>query len=263
VKAAAVDAALFDGAVFDLTGRVAVVTGATKGIGRALAEGLARAGASVVVTSRKQDLCERTAAEITATTGSRTLPLACHVADWDAVGSFVRRVAEEMGAADILVNNAGIFPAPLRLSEMSQEYWRKVFAVNVEGPLRMSQCVAAVMREHGGGSIVNVASTAASRGGVTTGAYAASKAALVNLTKSMALEWAPWGIRVNAVCPGTFRTEMTTAGGDRYLEAKADGAPLRRIGEPTEMVGPVLYLASAASSFVTGDQITVAGGFGA
>lgn len=248
---------------FDLTGRVAVVTGATKGIGRAVAQGLAAAGATVVVTSRKQERCDEVADQIASATGARTFPLACHVGDWDAVGGFVQRVADELGTVDVLVNNAGVFPAPSRLHEIDRALWRKVFAVNVEGPLRMSQCVAPLMREHGGGSIVNVASTAAARGGVTTGAYAASKAALVNLTRSMALEWAAWGIRVNSVSPGTFRTGITVAGGPEYLAAKAAGAPLGRIGEPAEMVGPVLYLASDASSFVTGDQLTVAGGYGA
>lgn len=250
---------------FDLSGRVAIVTGATKGIGRAIAEGLASAGASVVVSSRKQDLCELAASEIAIVTGARVLPLACHVGDWDAIPDFVAAVQREFGSIDVLVNNAGIFPSPLGVEHMTQQYWRKVFSVNVEGPLRMSQCVAPVMRAHGGGSIVNIASTAAAFGGTSTCAYAASKAALVNLTKSMALEWVSWSVRVNAVSPGTFRTEMTSSGGDgaAYLASKAAGIPMHRVGEPHEIVGPVLYLASDASSFVTGDQLTVAGGRGA
>jgi NAD(P)-dependent dehydrogenase (short-subunit alcohol dehydrogenase family) len=247
---------------FDLSGRVAIVTGATKGIGRAIAGGLAEAGASVVVSSRKQELCERAAAEISARSGVPALPLACHVAEWEAVPGFVSAVLREFGTIDVLVNNAGIFPAPLSAGKMTREYWRKVFAVNLEGPLRMSQCVAAVMRDHDGGSIVNIASTAATSGGSTTCAYAASKAALVNLTKSMAAEWAPWRVRVNAVSPGTFRTAMTTSGqaGEDYLAARVAGIPMNRAGEPDEIVGPVLYLASDASSFVTGDELTVSGG---
>jgi NAD(P)-dependent dehydrogenase (short-subunit alcohol dehydrogenase family) len=249
---------LFD--LFDLSGRVAVVTGATKGIGRAIAEGLAQAGASVVVSSRKQSLCDAVALEIARDTGARVIPLACHVGEWDRIPEFVRQVHEQLGAIDVLVNNAGIFPAPLALSDVTLDYWRKVFAVNVEGPLRMSQCVAPLMRDNGGGSIINVTSTAAAAGGLVTGAYAASKAALLNLTKSMALGWAGWQVRVNAVSPGTVRTELTSAGGQSYLDAKAADIPMGRIGEPAELVGPVLYLASAASSFVTGDELTVAGG---
>lgn len=247
---------------FDLSGRVAIVTGATKGLGRAIAGGLAEAGASVVVSSRKQDLCERVAEEITARTGRPTLPLACHVADWEAIPDFVATVLREYGTVDVLVNNAGIFPAPLGIGEMTREYWRKVFAVNLEGPLRMSQCVASVMRDHGGGSIINIGSTAAISGGSSTCAYAASKAALINLTRSMALEWADWKVRVNALSPGTFRTEMTMSGpgGGEYLAARAAGIPMNRVGEPDEIVGPVLYLASDASSFVTGDELTISGG---
>jgi NAD(P)-dependent dehydrogenase (short-subunit alcohol dehydrogenase family) len=247
---------------FRLEGRVAIVTGATKGIGRAIAHGLAQAGASVVVSSRKQDLCEHTAAEIADATGVRTLGLACHVGDWAGVPGFVEAVRAEFGRVDVLVNNAGIFPAPLELDAMTPEYWRKVFSVNVEGPLRMSQSIAPVMRAGGGGSIINIASTAASAGGTGTAAYAASKAALVNLTKSMALQWVGWNIRVNAVSPGTFRTEMTAQGGAGYLAAKAAATPMRRIGDAEEIVGPVLYLAGDASSFVTGDELTVAGGRG-
>jgi gluconate 5-dehydrogenase len=251
---------------FRLDGRVAIVTGATKGIGRAIAQGLAEAGANVVVSSRKQDLCASAAAAITAATGTRALGLACHVGEWDAMPGFVEQVRTEFGRIDVLVNNAGIFPAPLELDAMTLQYWRKVFSVNVEGPLRLSQCVAPIMFAGGGGSIVNIVSTAASAGGTATAAYAASKAALLNLTKSMALQWVGWNIRVNAVSPGTIRTEMTTStedSGSAYLATKSAGIPMRRVGEPDEIVGPVLYLASDASSFVTGDQLTVSGGLGA
>jgi len=249
--------------LFDLTGKVAIVTGSTKGIGRAMVEGLAAAGASVVVSSRKQDLCEQVAAEIAAATGSETLGLACHVGEWDAIPEFVSRVHERFGRIDVLVNNAGINPARIGPTDMTLEYWRKLFAVNVEGPLRTSQCVAPIMRDQGGGSIVNIATMAAYSGGSTICAYAASKAALVNLTKSMAQEWAPWNVRVNALAPGPFHSEMTE-GGERtapgFKHMIADGTLMKRIADPSEIVGPVLYLASDASSFVTGDEISVSGG---
>ena len=249
--------------MFDLRGRVAIVTGSTKGIGRAMVSGLAAAGASVVVSSRKQELCDSIAEEVRAESGGEVLGLACHVGDWDAIPGFVEAVVERFGRIDVLVNNAGINPAPVPASDMTLEYWRKVFAVNLEGPLRMSQCVAPVMRDGGGGSIVNIATMAAYSGGPNVCAYGASKAALVNLTKSNAQEWAAWKVRVNALSPGPFVTEMVE-GADRvrpgFKEVIAGGTMMRRIADPAEIVGPVLYLASDASSFVTGDDISVSGG---
>src|SRR3954463_16350709 len=183
--------------LFDLTGKVAIVTGSTKGIGRAMASGLARAGAGVVVSSRKPELCEQVAREVADETGAKTLGLACHVGDWDAIPGFVEQVHTHFGRIDVLVNNAGITPTRMTPSEITQDVWRKIFSVNVEGPLRMVQCVAPIMREQGGGSIVNIASMAAYSGGTVVCAYGASKAALVNLTKSMAQEFVTWNIRVN------------------------------------------------------------------
>lgn len=248
---------------FDLRGKVAIVTGSTKGIGRAMVSGLAAAGASVVVSSRKQDLCDAVAAEVRAEFGVDALGLACHVGDWDAIPRFVDAVVARFGRIDVLVNNAGINPAPVTASEMTLEYWRKVFSVNLEGPLRMSQCVAPVMRDGGGGSIINIATMAAYSGGPNVCAYGASKAALINLTKSNAQEWAPWNVRVNALSPGPFQSEMVE-GAERlrpgFKEMIASGTMMKRIAEPHEIVGPVVYLASDASSFVTGDDISVSGG---
>jgi NAD(P)-dependent dehydrogenase (short-subunit alcohol dehydrogenase family) len=252
-----------DGSEFDLTGRVAIVTGSTKGIGRAMAEGLARAGASVVVSSRKRDACEKVAAEIEEATGSQTLGLACHVGDWDAVGTFVEEVNGHFGRIDVLVNNAGINPARIGPADMTLDYWQKVFSVNVEGPLRTCQLVAPLMRDQGGGSIVNIASMGGYSGGANICAYAASKAALINLTKSMAQEWAPWKVRVNALSPGPFISEMME-GAERsapgFKAMVASGTLMKRVADPREIVGPVVYLASDASSFVTGDDISVSGG---
>lgn len=249
--------------LFDLNGRVAIVTGSTKGIGRAMVEGLAAAGASVVVSSRKQELCDAVAAQVRAATGSRVLPLACHVGDWDAIPSFIEQVHAEFGRIDVLVNNAGITPSRLLVSTMELPVWRKIFNVNVEGPLRTSQTVAPIMRDQGGGSIVNIASMAAYSGGPGVCAYAASKAALLNLTKSMAQEWASWGVRVNCLSPGPFVSEMVE-GAERnapgFKDLIASGTLQRRVADPFEIVGPVLYLASDASSFVTGDDICVSGG---
>ena len=249
--------------LFDLTGKVAIVTGSTKGIGRAMAEGLARAGASVVVSSRKQDLCDGVAREIADATGAEVFPKACHVGDWDAVPEFVDAVVERFGRIDALVNNAGINPARVKPEEMTLEYWRKVFSVNVEGPLRTSQCVFPIMRDQGGGSIVNIGTMAAYSGGANICAYGSSKAALLNLTKSMAMDWAQWNVRVNMLSPGPFMSEMMEGGAKAspgFFDLVAGGTFMKRIADPDEIVGPVCYLVSDASSFVTGDDLSVSGG---
>ena len=248
---------------FDLTGRVAIVTGATKGLGRAMAEGLASAGADVVVSSRKQELCESVAADIAARTGRQVVGLACHVGDWDRVPGFVDAVHQHFGRIDVLVNNAGINPAHVSVADMTLEYWQKVLSVNLTGPLRMAQQVAAVMRPRGNGSIINIASFAAYQAGWGNSAYGASKAALVNLTKAMAAEWAPFGIRVNVVSPGAIKSEMTEAANKAapgFYDTAAQAALQKRIGETDEIVGPIVYLASDASSYVTGEDHLVAGG---
>jgi gluconate 5-dehydrogenase len=250
-------------AQFDLTGKVAIVTGSTKGLGRAMAQGLAASGASVVVSSRKQELCDKAASEITADTGADTLGLACHVGDWDAIPSFVDQVVTRFGRIDVLVNNAGINPASVSIADMPLEFWRKVFSVNLEGPLRMSQLVAPVMRDGGGGSIVNVSTMGAYGGGAGVGAYGASKAALLSLTRISAREWAPWKVRVNAISPGPIKSEMTE-GAERvtpgFYDRAAAATMLQRVAETEEVVGPVVYLASDASSYVTGEDHLVSGG---
>jgi NAD(P)-dependent dehydrogenase (short-subunit alcohol dehydrogenase family) len=249
--------------IFDLTGKVAIVTGSTKGIGRSMVEGLAAAGASVVVSSRKQDLCDTVAQQVEAATGAAVLPLACHVGDWDAIPAFVAKVVDRFGRIDVLVNNAGINPAPVTVSEMTLEFWRKVFSVNLEGPLRMSQQVAPVMRDGGGGSIIHIGTMAAYGPGPSICAYGSSKAGLLNLTRAMAMEWAEWKVRVNILSPGPFTSEMLQGAARRregYLDMVANGTLLKRVADPAEIVGPVLYLASDASSFVTADDLSVSGG---
>ena len=178
--------------LFDLTGKVVIVTGSTKGIGRAMVEGLARAGASVVVSSRKQDLCDEVAKEIANGHRRRRAGprLPCRASGTRSPGSSTAS-SQRFGRIDGLVNNAGINPARIGPADMTLDYWRKVFSVNLEGPLRTSQCVLPTMREQGGGSIVNIGTMAAYSGGANICAYGSSKAALLNLTKSMAMDWAP------------------------------------------------------------------------
>jgi NAD(P)-dependent dehydrogenase (short-subunit alcohol dehydrogenase family) len=249
--------------LFDLTGKVVIVTGSTKGIGRAMVEGLARAGASVVVSSRKQELCDQVAQEIAAATDAEVVGLACHVGEWDAIPGFVDGVVSRFGRIDGLVNNAGINPARIGPADMTLEYWRKVFSVNLEGPLRLSQSVFPTMRDHGGGSIVNIGTMAAYSGGANICAYGSSKAALLNLTKSMAMDWARSNVRVNMLSPGPFMSEMMEGGAktqEGFLDLVAGGTFMKRIADPREIVGPVCYLVSDASSFVTGDDLSVSGG---
>jgi NAD(P)-dependent dehydrogenase (short-subunit alcohol dehydrogenase family) len=249
--------------LFDLSGQVAIVTGSTRGLGRAIAEGLSLAGASVVVTSRKQESCDVVAAELKESTGGDFIGLACHVGDWDAVPAFVERVRGWHGRIDILVNNAGINPALQTVSTVSLELWRKLFNVNLEGPLRMSQCVAPLMRDGGGGSIINIGTMEAYAANQVAIGYGASKAALKHLTVSMANEWAPWGVRVNLLSPGPFETELIVSA-ERVqpgvLAMLADQTAQKRIAGTHEIVGPAIYLASDASSYVTGDDLTVSGG---
>jgi len=249
--------------MFNLAGRVAVVTGSTRGLGRAIVDGLSRAGASVVVSSRKQDRCDEVAAQIRAA-GGTAVGIACHVGEWDAIPDFLDAVVNHYGRIDVLFNNAGINPPVQDVSVVSAELWRKVFNVNVEGALRMSQCIAPVMRDGGGGSIVNIGSMEGyCPSHPRSVVYGASKAALRNLTVSMANTWSPWAVRVNLLCPGPFATEMLVDAEQVYpgsLDMLAGMNPQHRVAELHEIIGPALYLASDASSFVTGDDIAVSGG---
>ena len=253
----------------DLEGKVALVTGSSRGIGRAMLQGLAEAGAHVVVSSRKQDACEKVAAEVRESTGRHVMAAACHMGDWDQIRALVDGVIGEFGRLDIVVNNAGINPTPPPVdgARIEVEYdlglWRKVFSVNVEGPLRLSQLAAGVMREQGGGSIINVATVGAYSGSPGMAAYGASKAALLNLTRTLAWELAPWKIRVNAICPGPVETDLTSYAATHrpgWYEQTAAITAMNRFGQPEEFVGPVVYLASDASSYVTGEDHLVSGG---
>jgi NAD(P)-dependent dehydrogenase (short-subunit alcohol dehydrogenase family) len=249
--------------LFDLSERVAIVTGGTKGLGRSIAEGMAGAGASVVVVSRDQDGCTRAAGEIADATGREVLGMACHMGDWDALPGLVEQVRVRFGRIDILVNNAGIHPGPMSVIDMTSGYLDKLFAVNLKGPVRLAGLVAPVMATRAKGSIINVSTVGAYSGGANVGAYTSLKAALINFTKVMAKEWAAMGIRVNAISPGPFNSTMMqgTATLDPAFSERAGAATLqRRVAECDEIIGAAVYLASDASSFVTGEDHVVAGG---
>ena len=248
------------GELFDLTGKVAVVTGGSRGIGRAVAEGLATAGADVVVASRKLAACEAAAEEIRAATGRRALPVACHVGRWDDCDALVDAVAEEFGRCDVLVNNAGMSPLYDGLPSVTRELYDKVHAVNASGPFRLGARVGPRMAAGDGGSIIHVTTAGSLRPGVDDLPYAMAKAGLNALTLGLAGAWAP-KVRANLVLPGAFDTDITDAWPPGLKDQAAALNPMQRIGRPEDMVGVCVFLASDAASYENGAQVLVDGGF--
>jgi NAD(P)-dependent dehydrogenase (short-subunit alcohol dehydrogenase family) len=243
---------------FDLSGRVAVVTGGTRGLGLAMAHGFARAGAEVVVVSRKPEACEEVAAALRAE-GAKAAACACHVGHWDRLDGLVEDVYRDFGRVDVLVNNAGVSPQYGKLSEVTEELFDKVVSVNLKGPFRLAALVGERMVEAGGGSIINVSSTGAVRPTRDIVPYAAAKAGVNAMTVGLAHALGP-SVRVNAIMPGPFLTSIASAWDMELFTQLARTFPLRRAGEAEEIVGAALYLASDASSYTTGTILTVDGG---
>ena len=243
----------------DATGKVVVVTGGSKGLGRAMALGFAEAGADVVVASRKLEPCEAVAAEVRAL-GRRALAVACHVGDWDQCGALIDATVAEFGRIDVLVNNAGIAPVPPSLLDVTPELFDKTIAVNLKGPLRLTALAAEHMPA--GGAVVNVSSKASLHPSSFTVVYAAAKAGLNALTRAAADEFGPRGIRVNAIVCGTFHTDSfhSSAPTEDLQDQMAKGTALGRVADADEIVGTALYLASDASSYLTGELILLDGG---
>jgi NAD(P)-dependent dehydrogenase (short-subunit alcohol dehydrogenase family) len=244
--------------LFDLTGRVAVVTGATRGLGRAIVGTLAAAGADIVVSSRKPHACEEIAVEIRRL-GRRALACACHVAKWDECDALVDAAYAEFGRVDVLVNNAGIAPTYPDPQAVTEELWDKTLAVNLKGPFRLTALVGERMVAGEGGSIVNISSIGSLRPTHDILPYAAAKAGLNALTIGFADALGP-KVRVNAVLPGPFRTDISRNWDHERFAYRARTFPLRRAGEPEELSAAVLYFASDASSFTTGALLSVDGG---
>ena len=247
-------------ASFDLTGRVALVTGGSRGLGREMALAFAQLGAEVVIASRKQDACDAAAAEIAAVSGRRVVGRACHVGQWDALEPLVDDVYAQFGGLHILVNNAGMSPLYPSLEAVGEALWDKVFDVNLKGPFRLTALVGTRMARDGGGSIINISSAAARRPTPDTIPYAAAKAGLEAMTVGCARAFGPT-VRVNAIQAGPFFTDISKAWDLEAFRRQAKTAlALQRGGEPSEIVGAAIYLASAASSFTTGAVLRVDGG---
>lgn len=244
---------------FDLTGKVVVVTGGSRGIGRAVAGAMADAGADVVVASRKIDACRQAATEIHDATGRTVLAVACHVGRWEDCDALVESVYGEFGRCDVLVNNAGMSPLYDGLPSVTEDLYDKVHAVNARGPFRLSALVGTRMAAGDGGSIINVSTAGSLRPDPTDLPYAMAKAALNALTLGLAGAWAP-KVRANLVLPGAFDTDITKAWGPE-MKARAGAVnPMQRIGVPRDMAGVCVFLASDAAAYVNGAQILVDGG---
>ena len=247
--------------LFDLTGKIALVTGASRGIGEEIAKLLAEQGAHVIVSSRKIDGCKAVAAKITEAGGSAEA-FACHVGTMDDISNIFQHIKQQHGRLDILVNNAAANPYFGDILDTDLGAYNKTVDVNIRGYFFMSVEAGRLMREHGGGSIVNTASVNALQPGLAQGIYSITKAAVVNMTKSFAKECAQHGIRVNALLPGITKTKFAGAlldNKDIYASA-IQGVPMNRHAEPAEMAGTVLYLVSDAASYTNGECIVVDGG---
>ena len=248
--------------LFDLSGKVALVTGASRGIGESIAKLLAEQGAHVIVSSRKIDGCQAVVEEIIKAGGSAQA-IACHIGEMDQIEAIFSAIEEQHGKLDILVNNAAANPYFGHILETDLGAYQKTVDVNIRGYFFMSIQGAKLMKENGGGSIVNVASINGVIPGDFQGIYSITKAAVISMTKSFAKECAQFDIRVNALLPGATDTKFasTLVKNPKILEQAMAHVPMKRVAQPDEMAGTVLYLASDASSYTTGTAINVDGGF--
>ncbi len=244
---------------FDLSGRLALITGGGRGLGREMALSFAAHGATVVIASRKADVIEASANEIAEATGQTVVAMPCHVGRWDEVSALADDVYERFGRVDVLVNNAGMSPLYDKLSNVTEELFDKVMDVNVKGPFRLGSVIGERMKQAGRGSIINVSSTSSLRPGPAEVPYAAAKAGVNALTVGLAQSFGP-EVRVNCIMPGPFRTDISKAWDWDVIDRAMQRVPMGRVGEPNEIVGAALLLASDAGAYMSGSIIKVDGG---
>lgn len=247
--------------LFDLTGKVAIVTGSTKGIGRSIAEALARAGAKVVISSRKADQCESVANAIKSE-GHEASPIACHIGKREDVEHLVSETKERYGKIDILVCNAAVNPYYGPTSGLSDDAFAKVMDSNVRSNIWLCNLAIPDMAERRDGSVIIVSSIGGLKGSLNLGIYAISKAADFQLARNLAVEWGPKNIRVNCIAPGIVKTDFARElwGNPEILSRAESTTPLRRIGEPDDIAGAAVFLASRAGAWMTGQVIVIDGG---
>ena len=257
---------MFDLSKFSLKGKSAIVTGGGRGIGKAIAQGFAKAGAKVAITSRKMEDLEATAAEIKAF-GGEAFPIPSHLGKLEGIDKMVGTVMDKFSRVDILVNNAGASPAMGTVLDSDERLWETIMNLNLKGLYFTSQAVAKVMKKQGGGKIINIASIDGFKPEYGVSVYSISKAGVRMITKAFALELAPFNIQVNDIAPGPISTKMLNSHwfhlppeeAKKEKEARAKMTPACRIGEPDEIAGAAVYLASDASSYTTGAEIVVDG----
>ncbi|HVA14349.1 MAG TPA: SDR family oxidoreductase [Stellaceae bacterium] len=247
--------------IFDLDGKTALITGSSRGIGRAIAEAMARAGAQVVIASRKQAACDAVAAGIRAG-GGKAVAIACHVGDKAQLQGLVEKTHDAFGGIDILVNNVGANPTLGPLSALSDDAFDRVMTSNVKSAFWLSNLVLPEMAARKDGAVIFIASIAALRASAGINAYGAAKAALMQLARGLAAEWGASNIRVNCIAPGLIKTDFARALWDDAARARQRIAetPLGRLGEPGDIAGAAILLASQAGSFITGQTIVIDGG---
>jgi len=248
--------------LFDLTGKIALVTGASRGIGEAAARLLAQQGAHIIISSRRQEGCEEVAGSITEEGGQATA-YACHIGDPEQIEAIFEHIRQQHGRLDILVNNAAANPYYGHITDTDLGAFTKTVEVNIRGYFFMSANACRLMKQNGGGAIVNVASVDGVRPGDKRGIYSITKGAIIQMTKAFALECGPDNIRVNALLPGLTETKFAGAltGNEDILNSWLNQMPLRRYAQPDEMAGAILFLASPASGFATGSILPVDGGY--